>query len=488
MSSNTVFIDLISEYMGLRYHVSHRITCSTISSLQMLLYMATTMVGPALAIEAVQGLEMWKTVVITGTIATFYTTLGGMKAVIWADVFQFLVIVGSLLTVAILGTHEVGGLERVWNNNDVGDRLKFFNFSFDPTDRLSFFGLTIGIVVSVVTVSVTQPAVQRYIAAKSLGHARGSLLLTIPFHLILFPVSYFNGLVLYAFYNNKQTSLVPAINSTFPPLTPDISLTGDGDSMRYEPNYSNADQILMYFVSSQFGRIPGMQGLFVACLFAGALSTISSGLNGTAACFLQDIVKPWRKLRADKRKTSVTVNDAWDTKLSKILSCVFGVLATLIGFLVPYLGSLVVISNIVGSVFGGPIVATFVMGMFLTRTNSWGAFTGLVFGFALGVFISAGPIVAEQLNIEPLPIQRISFIWYSAVTFTATLIVGVVVSEIARCIKPSLLKRVDSSLLILMLRRRYTFSDDDDYVVLEEDGFFPVERPDDATGRMNKTD
>ncbi|XP_070541704.1 sodium-coupled monocarboxylate transporter 1-like [Ptychodera flava] len=363
----SIDITSVYEYMGMRYHLSLRITCTVIFILQTLLYMATTMVGPALAIEAVQGLEMWKTVLITGTIATFYSTLGGMKAVVWADVFQFLVIFGSVLAVAILGTIEVGGLENVWNYNDVGDRLEFFDFSFDPTERLSFFGLTISTGISVLGVAVQQSAVQRYLAAKSLGHARGTLILNIPFYWVMFPIMYFNGLVLYAYYNNKLTPLEPAINSTFP--SPGIM--ENGEPIRYEPEYTAIDQILMFFVSSQFGQIPGMQGLFVACLFAGALSTISSGLSAIVACILQDIIKPWRKWRSERTKILSTATDAWDTKMSKVLNCVFGLLGTLVAFLVPYLGSFVTISNILGGVFGGPVLAIFVMGMFIPRTNSW---------------------------------------------------------------------------------------------------------------------
>ncbi|XP_070542899.1 sodium-dependent multivitamin transporter-like isoform X3 [Ptychodera flava] len=209
---------------------------------------------------------------------------------------------------------------------------------------------------------------------------------------------YFNGLVIYAFYNNKLTPLDPSINSTLSSVT---TVVDGGDPIRYEPNYSTADQILMYFVSSQFGSIPGIQGVFVACLFAGALSSISSGLNAVAACILQDVVKPWREWRG-----TATVNDARDTTISKVMNCVFGVLATLVGFLVPYLGSFVTIANILSGVFGGPILSVFVMGMFLPRTNAWGTFIGLLTGFGFGVFISAGPIVAEQLSLEVLPIQK----------------------------------------------------------------------------------
>ena len=49
-----------------------------------------------------------------------------MKAVIWADVFQFFVMFGSVLAVAVLGTYDAGGIENVWNFNKDSGRLKFF--------------------------------------------------------------------------------------------------------------------------------------------------------------------------------------------------------------------------------------------------------------------------------------------------------------------------------------------------------------------------
>ncbi|XP_070542478.1 sodium-dependent multivitamin transporter-like [Ptychodera flava] len=445
-------ITSVYEYVGLRYNLGLRIACTVIFILNTAIYMATTMVGPALAVEAVQGIEMWNTLVFVGAIATFYTTLGGMKAVIWADVFQFIVIFGSIVAVAVLGTNEVGGIEHVWNANKVDDRLKFFDFTVDPSSRLSFFGLFLGAGIGSLGTALSQSTVQRYLSAKSLGHARGSLLLNIPFYFVMFPIMLFNGLVLYAYYNDYQTPLVAAFNSTASSLFSETATMGP---KRYAPNYDKADQILMYFISSQFGQIRGIQGLFVACLFAGALSSVSSGLNATVACILQDVIKPWRQWRSEKTGNQVQMNDAWDTKLSKIMSCVLGVLATLIGFLVPYLGSFVEISNLLFGVFAGPLIGIYIMGMFFPRTNTWGATIGLVVGFSFGVFIGAGSIVAREFNMELLTIQKISFMWYSTVNFLVTLIVGVVASEIARCVKPSLVRPVEPSLLVVALRPRH---------------------------------
>ncbi|XP_070542484.1 sodium-dependent multivitamin transporter-like [Ptychodera flava] len=448
-------ITSVYEYVGMRYNLGLRIACTVIFILHNSMYMATTMVGPALAIEAVQGIEMWKTMVFAGVIATFYTTLGGIKAVIWADVFQFIIIFGSIVAVAVLGTNEVGGIEHVWNINKVDQRLNFFDFNLDISSRLSFFGLFLGAGIGSLGTPLSQATVQRYLSAKSLGHARGSLLLNLPFELVMFPIIFFNGLVLYAYYNNNQTPLVAAINSTDSSLPSGIPDTASVEPIRYAPNYDKADQILMYFISSQFGHIRGLQGLFVSCLFAGTLSTVSSGLNATVACILQDVIKPWRQWRSEKTKTQVQMNDAWDTKLSKIMSCVLGVFTTLFGFLVPHLGSFVEISNIFLGVFLGPVVGIFIMGMFFPRTNTWGVTIGLVISFSFGVFVAAGPIVAREFNMELLTIQKISFMWYATANFLVALIVGLLASEIARCVKPSLIEPVDKSLLVFALRPRH---------------------------------
>lgn len=49
-------------------------------------------------------------------------------------------------------------------------------------------------------------------------------------------------------------------------------------------------QLLPYFIMSVMGNIPGVAGLFVACLYAGTLSTVSSGLNSLAAVTYEDFL------------------------------------------------------------------------------------------------------------------------------------------------------------------------------------------------------
>ena len=56
--------------------------------MQYILYLAVVIYAPSLALEAIAGVPLSATIITTGLVCTFYTTLGGMKAVIWTDVFQ----------------------------------------------------------------------------------------------------------------------------------------------------------------------------------------------------------------------------------------------------------------------------------------------------------------------------------------------------------------------------------------------------------------
>ena len=51
---------------------------------------------------------------------------GGLKAVVWTDVFQSIVMIAGLIAVAVSGTYQVGGVKKVWEINEKYDRLNFF--------------------------------------------------------------------------------------------------------------------------------------------------------------------------------------------------------------------------------------------------------------------------------------------------------------------------------------------------------------------------
>src|SRR3954468_3354989 len=102
------------QYLEERFSVTMRTLASASFVVRVLLWLALATYAPALALEQATGLPLWFTIVCTGVLTTFYTTLGGMKAVIWTDVMQLVVLFGGQLLIALTAIARVpGGLGRV---------------------------------------------------------------------------------------------------------------------------------------------------------------------------------------------------------------------------------------------------------------------------------------------------------------------------------------------------------------------------------------
>ncbi|XP_070575636.1 sodium-dependent multivitamin transporter-like [Ptychodera flava] len=448
-------LNLISayEYFGLRFNYAVRITAALLFALQTIFYIAVTMIGPALAVEAVMDIDQWISLVVTGLVCVIYTTLGGMKAVIWTDVFQFIVIFGTVIAVAVLGTIEAGGLEHVWEVNKRDGRLDVFTVPFDLTRRTTLVSLIIGSGMNLLPMYISQTAVQRYMSTKSLKQAQMSVIITLPLLFVILPTVCFTGMVMYAYYDDYLMPLQPAVNATFSPELPDAS----GVNPKYAPNYSSSDQILVYFISSLFGSIPGIQGLFVSSLFAGTLSSMSSGLNAMIAVTLEDVVKPWRRWRAKRTQTTMYENDVLDTIVAKILTVVYGIISIGLAYVASSFGSLVSLANTIFGTSGGPLLGGFGLGMYYRRANSWGTFIGLWVGLGLGIWVNVGAVVYADVLDEVISFYKLSFMWYSTFTFLVTVVLGVLCSELIRCFVPSeRYKKVDPLLLGMFVRPKQT--------------------------------
>ncbi|KAJ8044461.1 Sodium-dependent multivitamin transporter [Holothuria leucospilota] len=414
------------EYLHKRFGLSLRLLGAFVFTIQTVIYMSIVTYTPALAIEAVTGFAVWKIILLTGLVCTVYTALGGLKAVIYTDVIMFVVIIISMLLVIILGTIRAGGFGYVLEVNAEADRLNILSFPFDPTVRMTFFSVLIGGALNNLSIwAVSQTAVQRFLAAKDLRSAKISVWLNMPFSAILVLVCCLEGLIMYAFYYG---------DGTLSYATPDpVGVTGEMLSMRSPPNLTSKDQILVYFVSEQFGNIPGFQGLFIACIMAGALSTISSGLNALVSVILIDGVRPFRVWWARRKHSELTTSDRSDTILSKILSVVLGLLSLVLAFFAPYLGTLLKLTNSVFGAAGGPLVGVFLLGMIWKRANEKGTLIGALCGFAMGLWTSMGAIATKDVDPdERLGLYNLSFMWYSGFTLLITVLVSMVMSEIFR--------------------------------------------------------
>ncbi|KAM9708655.1 solute carrier family 5 member 6 isoform 2-T2 [Menidia menidia] len=255
------------QYLELRFSKVVRV-CGTLTFIfQMVVYMGVSVYTPAFALNAVTGLELWGTVLATGLVCTLYTSLGGLKAVIWTDVFQTVVMFAGQLAVIVVGVQRTGGVSEVWRKVWEGNRISGLDFNPDPTERHTFWTLGVGGVFLMLSLyGVNQAQVQRYLSSRTEREAVWSCYMVFPSLQLTLALSCTMGLVMFARYC--------------------------GEDLSDKLGSSSRDAMVLYFVMDMLQGLPGLPGLFVACLFSAALSTISSAFNSLATVTMEDLIKP----------------------------------------------------------------------------------------------------------------------------------------------------------------------------------------------------
>ncbi|XP_033076801.1 sodium-coupled monocarboxylate transporter 1 isoform X2 [Trachypithecus francoisi] len=161
------------EYLELRFNKCVRLCGTVLFIFQTILYTGIVIYAPALALNQVTGFDLWGAVVATGVVCTFYCTLGGLKAVIWTDVFQVGIMVAGFASVIIQATVIQGGISTILNDAYNGGRLNFWNFNPNPLQRHTFWTIIIGGTFTWSSIyGVNQSQVQRYISCKSRFQAK----------------------------------------------------------------------------------------------------------------------------------------------------------------------------------------------------------------------------------------------------------------------------------------------------------------------------
>ncbi|XP_014678916.1 PREDICTED: sodium-dependent multivitamin transporter-like, partial [Priapulus caudatus] len=138
-----------------------------------LLYLAVVLYAPSLAVNAVTGLDIWIIMVIVAVVCTFYTTIGGLKAVIWTDVFQMVVMFGGMIAIYFLGVDKVGGFSEMWTRCKENGRIDGIIWDPDPTIYQSVWSMAVGYTFYWLSFyGVNQVIVQRYCSMPTLRDAQ----------------------------------------------------------------------------------------------------------------------------------------------------------------------------------------------------------------------------------------------------------------------------------------------------------------------------
>lgn len=432
------------EYLELRFSKTVRCMGSLTFTLQMCLYMSVVVYAPALALSQVTGINVWISVSSIFVICIFYTVIGGLKAVIWTDTLQVVIMYVALLIPIIQGDIDVGGAAEVWRRNYESGRVEFDDWDFSPGKRHSVWSLIIGGYFTWVTIyGVNQSQVQRYLTVATIRQARYAIWINLVGLVVLFSICCYGGMVIYAKYYLCDPLSAKYVN------TP--------------------DQLFPLFVLETMGHVPGITGFFVAGIFSGALSTVSSGLNSLAAIFLEDFVRPFWLPNMEEAKA---------TLISKMLALGFGVLCFGLVFVAANLGNVLEAALSIFGIIGGPLLGVFTLGMFFPWANAKGAGVGIISSLVLMLWIGIGTQVAKgagylkveskpynntgcvpplnsTITVEPdgeaLSLYELSYMWYSATGCATVVVVGLIVSVLTgmqdpRKLNPALICNTGSNI------------------------------------------
>lgn len=262
------------QYLEQRFSSPVRYLASVFFCFFMFARIAIVLFLPSLALNAVTGIDIYTCILLMGLVTIAYCTMGGIEAVVWADVVQGIILVGGALVSLGFLIHGIeGGFSGMMDVAVADDKFNILNFAFDLSQPVFWVVLVGGLANQLLAYTSDQSVIQRYITVKDTAGTKKGLwlngFLSIPIALIFFLI----GTALYVFFKQHPEMLSVGM--------------------------SNTDSIFPHFIMC---RLPvGIAGLLIAAIFSAAMSTLSSNINSTATVLTEDFYRRFRKGATDKQ-------------------------------------------------------------------------------------------------------------------------------------------------------------------------------------------
>lgn len=351
------------EYIGIRFGSAARKTAAALFLLARLGWMATVIYAPAMALSIATGLPLLASLLLMGVLATLYTVAGGLAAVLWTDVVQFVMLIGGALFVAaVLCLKHPDGAAGILSFAHAHDHLQLDGSV--SLWRMTLTGVAISFFFQMMQdYGTDQVTVQRLLATKTKRGMAKAISFNAGVDFCIISLLLFIGLGLFAYYD-----LNPALL----------------------PEHISGDKIFPYFITTALPD--GLSGLLIAAIFAAAMSSMDSGINSMATVVVTDFLG-----EGDR-----------PVHRARIVTAALGVLATGLSILLFFVGKaegiIETFATFMG-LFSAPVLALFLLGL-LTRRGSFNAWLPAAL---LGIGGTAW-----------LQTTDVSWIWYFPFGFAAT--------------------------------------------------------------------
>mgnify|MGYP000512802999 FL=1 len=396
------------EYLERRFNYSVRALAAIFCLLLIFGWISVVVLTASMALVEITRIEailpfindadsaVYATILGVGAFSIFYTTLGGIRAVIWTDVIQFFVLlIGALFTmgaVAWMTSSNVGDWIEV-SQTYKHEEVQWFDW--DVRNRSTVFSISLSLFMWMVcTHGANQMAMQRYFTVRNVKAAR-----------ISYVISAVAALALGVILAGVGISLMYFIQQYDLPAS--AGILSDIRSVRNVAQDSVFPQFISIYMPS------GLRGLVVAALFAAAMSTIDSGANSASTILTVDFIR-----RFDRKSEAGQL----ELKRARIMTACMGVLV--VGYTIA-LYELSKGSDIISlaqkgfNCFLGPLGALFVLGMFVKKATPIAVIPAFILGEIVGVSASYS---TELFDVDFSTHLVIGFSWL--VTFFSALFIG----------------------------------------------------------------
>ena len=343
----------IYDYLEQRFGRTSRLLLSVIFQFSRAFATGIMIYAVSMILQSTMGVELWQSIVIIGVITVIYSLEGGMKAVVYGDAIQMIIIVFGTILCIYFGLQYIGGIQGLVSQVEP-ERLQAINFSSVGTNGEGFGFLPMvfgGIVLYASYYGCDQTQAQRALSAQNPQQLKQMMMAN---GLLRFPITLlycFAGLIIGTFAKT---------NIEFMNAIPD----------------ANPDWMIPIFIINYMPH--GIIGLLVVAILAAAMSSLSSTINSLAAVTLEDICRLKDKKLDDKNYL----------KSAKYIALFWGVVTLVLSFYAGDIAPTVIEAiNKIGSVFYGPILALFLMAVFDKRLTGLQINIGLLSGVIVNLYL-----------------------------------------------------------------------------------------------------
>lgn len=327
----------------------------------------------AVPMYILMGWNLHVVIIATSIGIIIYSMMGGLKAVIWADAIQGIILIGgALLCLGILMFSMPDGPMQTFElaiHSPQGNKFSLGEFTSDLTTSTFWVCLIYGIFINLQNYGIDQNYVQRYHAAKTDKDAKFSALfggyLFIPVSALFFLI----GSALYSYYQSGVAQLPAEIAA--------------------KPDY-----VFPYFIVN--GLPVGLRGLLIASIFAAGMSTVSTSVTSAATIILTDYARPFflkaRKVKDQLMHHDPEVHHARHKKMElavvRLSSVGVGLLGAVVAIAMLSVESIIDAWWTLSSIFSGGMLGLFLLGCISRKINRVAALIGCICGVLVIAWIS----------------------------------------------------------------------------------------------------